>query len=147
MNRPGGNRRGVLDTAAAAILLVMGLLIGWFGIWTLSEGIGKGPGSGGVREALLLAGLGLALVAALHIFAAAQILARRGRRLGLVIGTIGTLAGAVGAWLAIGGLTLSGRIDDPLILLPLPYLIVLVALLSAERRSTQRAVDRTPPGR
>jgi hypothetical protein len=129
------NRRVVLDLTAAGVLLVIGLVIGWWGITIASDGIGKGPGSGGVREALLLAGLGLALAAVLHIGAAAQIWARRGRRLGLAIATIGTIAGLVGIWLSIGGLSLAVRMDDPLVLLPVPYVIVLIALWMAERRN------------
>ena len=132
--RGPGNRPGVMEALAAAILVVIGLPIGWLGISIASDGIRHGPGSGGLFEVMLLFGLLVVLVAALHIAAAAQIWAGRSRRLGLIIATIGTVAGAVLVWLEIGGLGLSGRIDS-LILAPVPYLFVLLVLWRAQRQS------------
>lgn len=147
-NRAGAQqyRPGLLEKLAAGVLFVMALPIGWWSIVIAAEGLSHGPGSGGVLEAMVGLGVLLGLIAALHIGGAVQTWTGRDRMLGLIVGTVGSIAGAVGLWVSMGAIGGGGplnEMDVALIMLPVPYLIVLLLLLRARRRS--REVQRPIP--
>jgi hypothetical protein len=123
------------------VLLLAGLLFFAAGAWLAAEGLGKTEPSGGVREALVGLGAMSIAIGALHIWAAPLIWVgrNRGRTLGLAIGIIGTVLGSIAAWPTLRDTFApspgSARADVALLLLPVPYVIVLVALLVGRRRS------------
>jgi len=86
--------------AAALALVLMTLVTAYFGIWLVTTGIGHGLDSGGLFEVFLLLGLLLLGIAGLHLVAAIRIwrLDERGRSLGLIIGVLGLIVGAVAAY-------------------------------------------------
>ncbi len=120
---------------AGLVLLALGLSFVVFGAIFIAEGLPKQEPSGGVPEALL--GLEALVVAmgALKAWAAYLIGKHRrgGLELGLGIATWGAFFGGFGAWAALRDVldpppgSLGVRLDG--LLLPIPYLIVLVGLL------------------
>jgi hypothetical protein len=125
---------------AAVVLLVLGLAFLAAGAWLAAEGLGKTEPSGGVREALVGLGAISIAIGALHIWAASLIwIGRdRGRTLGLAIGIIGTVLASIAAWPTLRD-TFAPRPGSAgavvaLLLLPVPYVIVLVGLLIERRR-------------
>jgi hypothetical protein len=123
------------------VLLLAGLLFVAAGAWLAAEGLGKTEPSGGVREALVGLGAIAITIGALHIWAASVIWVGRdrGRTLGLAIGITGTVLGSIAAWPTLRDTFApspgSAGADVALLLLPVPYVIVLVGLLIERRRS------------
>lgn len=114
---------------AGGVLFVVGLPLAPWGPVLVQEGLGHGADSGGVREALILFGGVILVIGLLHVLAAIMIWTHRdtGRSLGMVIGALGTLLGAV---VAVTNLTL--------ILMPVPHLVVLIGLLIGRSHFTLR---------
>lgn len=117
---------------AASVLFLVGLPLAPWGPVLVGEGLGHGTDSGGVRE--IMAGLGgvTLAVSVLHVLAALLIWAHRdqGRTLGIVIGGIGTVLGA----LAFVG----GARNLTFLLAPVPHLVVLIGLLRGGSHFTRR---------
>lgn len=127
--RNGEDATRVPAVIAGGILFLVGLPLTPWGPVFIGEGLGHGPDSGGVREALIIVGSVILVIGLLHVLAAILIWAHRdtGRSLGMVIGAIGTLLGAV---VAVTNLTL--------LLMPVPHLIVLIGLLIGRSHFTLR---------
>lgn len=117
---------------AGGVLFLVGLPLAPWGPVFIGEGLGHGPDSGGVREVLIIVGGVILVIGLLHVLAAILIWARRdtGRSLGMVIGAIGTLLGAV---VAVNGAT-----NLTLLLMPVPHLVVLIGLLIGRSHFTPR---------
>jgi len=127
--RNGEDATRVPAVIAGGILFLVGLPLTPWGPVFIGEGLGHGPDSGGVREALIIVGSVILVIGLLHVLAAILIWAHRdtGRSLGMVIGAIGTLLGAV---VAVTNLTL--------LLMPVPHLVVLIGLLISRSHFTLR---------
>lgn len=163
---PDGRRQRSLWPVAAALALgIMAVVTGYFGIELAIQGIGHGLDSGGLFEVMLLLGLLFLGIAGLHLLAAVRIwrLEDRGRSLGLIIGVLGLMIGAVAAYVALRGVfdpppaPLSSAPaapgGPPLPVLPnvavgpdltpalllVPYLIVVIALLISRRQFRRNA--------
>ena len=134
---------------AAVVLLLLGLALLAGGAWLAAEGLGKTEPSGGVREALVGLGAISIAISALHIWAASLIWVGRdrGRILGLAIGIIGTVLGSIAAWPTLRDTFApppgSAGAEVALLLLPVPYVIVLVGLLIERRRLSSEVPDGT----
>lgn len=142
-----GTQRGVGMVLAAALLLLLALPFAAMGVWLLNEVLVRGHapgssgagGSGGVFEAMVASGVGLLLVAALHLAAAALTWRGSSRSLAHSIALAGVVLGA-----AAVGLSLFGARDVVALVLPFPlaYAAVLVCLrgapLSWEREGKAR---------
>ena len=117
---------------AASVLFLVGLPLAPWGPVLIGEGLGHGTGSGGVREVLIIVGSVILVIGLLHVLAAILIWAHRdtGRSLGMVIGAIGTLVGAV---VAVNGAT-----NLTLLLMPVPHLVVLIGLLRGRSHFTRQ---------
>ena len=127
--RNGEDATRVPAVIAGGILFLVGLPLTPWGPVFIGEGLGHGPDSGGVREALIIVGSVILVIGLLHVLSAILIWAHRdtGRFLGMVIGAIGSLLGAV---VAVTNLTL--------LLMPVPHLIVLIGLLIGRSHFTLR---------
>jgi len=127
--RTGDRGTSVPAVIAASVLFLVGLFLAPWGPVLIGEGLGHGPDSGGVREVLIIVGSVILVIGLLHVLAAILIWAHRdtGRSLGMVIGAIGTLLGAV---VAVTNLTL--------LLMPVPHLVVLIGLLISRSHFTLR---------
>ncbi len=133
-----GTQRGVGMVLAAALLLLLALPFAAMGVWLLNEVLARGHvpgGSGGVFEVLVGSGVGLLLVAAIHLAGAALTWRGSSRSLGHSIAFAGVVLGA-----AAVGLALFGARDVVALVLPFPlaYAAVLVCLRSARRPDTMR---------
>jgi len=117
---------------AASVLFLVGLPLEPWGPVLIGEGLGHGTGSGGVREVLIIVGSVILVIGLLHVLAAILIWTHRdtGRSLGMVIGAIGTLVGAV---VAVNGAT-----NLTLLLMPVPHLVVLIGLLRGRSHFTRQ---------
>lgn len=127
-----GTQRSAWSVLAAAILIVLALLIAAAGVLLLNEVAVRGHspgGSGGVFELLVGLGVGLLLVAALHLWAATSTWRGRhtpARRVGW---TFVLLGGVV-----FGLCLISARDVAALVLLyPLAYGAILLCLSFAKR--------------
>ena len=127
--RTGDRGTSVPAVIAASVLFLVGLFLAPWGPVLIGEGLGHGPDSGGVREVLIIVGSVILVIGLLHVLAAILIWAHRdtGRSLGMVIGALGTLLGAV---VAVTNLTL--------LLMPVPHLVVLIGLLISRSHFTLR---------
>jgi len=130
--RNGEDATRVPAVIAGGILFLVGLPLTPWGPVFIGEGLGHGPDSGGVREALIIVGSVILVIGLLHVLAAILIWAHRdtGRSLGMVIGAFGTLLGAV---VAVNGAT-----NLTLLLTPVPHLVVLIGLLIGRSHFTVR---------
>lgn len=130
--RNGEDATRVPAVIAGGILFLVGLPLSPWGPVFIGEGLGHGPDSGGVREVLIIVGSVILVIGLLHVLAAILIWAHRdtGRSLGMVIGAIGTLLGAV---VAVNGAT-----NLTLLLMPVPHLVVLIGLLIGRSHFTLR---------
>lgn len=128
----------VLAVIAAGVLFLVGLPLAPWGPVFMQEGLGHGTDSGGVREVLILFGGVILVIGVLHVLAAILIWAHRdtGRSLGMVIGAIGTLLGAVVA--------VNGAANLTLLLSPLPHLVVLIGLLIGRSHFVRRPAAADP---
>lgn len=134
-------QRSVGTVLAAALLLVLALPFAGMGVVLLNEVLVRGHapggstagGSGGVFEVLVVSGLGLLLVASIHLGAAA--LAWRGP---LRAGSPAQRVGWAGVIFGLAALAMSlfGAPDVAAFVLPFPvgYGAVLVCLRSAQER-------------
>lgn len=170
--KPGDRvQRSIWPVAAALALGVMTVVTGYFGIELATQGIGHGLDSGGLFEVMLILGLLFLGIAGLHLVAAIRIwrLEERGRSLGLIIGVLGLMVGAVAAFVAFQDVLNSAEPLDgpapatpapaapggpPLPVLPdanvgpdltpalllVPYLIIAVALLVSRRQFRRTAL-------
>jgi len=123
---------------AAALLLLLALPFAAMSVRLLNEVLVRGhaPGSsGGVFEVLVGSGVGLLLVAAIHLAGAALTWRGSSRLLAHSIALAGVVLGA-----AAVGLSLFGARDVVALALPFPlaYAAVLVCLRSARRPDTMR---------
>jgi len=120
--------------AAASVLALLGLAIVAPAVWLAATGIGHGLGSGGLFEAMLAGAVLLALIGLLHIRTAALIWAGSdgGRQIGLGLGVIGVIVGGLIALWVLEGTDLTP------VLLPVPYLIVVIGLLVSRRHFAGR---------
>lgn len=121
-----------LELLAAVVLALTGFAFVGGGVWLAAEGFGKAEPSGGVRQGMVTIGLVVIAVGALKLWAAWRIWIHRedGRSLGLAIATVGTFVGAIAAFLVVRG---SPGPDFIALLLPVPYVIVLVGLAIGRR--------------
>jgi len=130
-----GSARTIL---AAALLLLLALPFAAMGVLLLNEVVIRGhvpSRSGGVFEVLVGSGVGLLLVAAIHLAGAALTWRGSSRSLAHSIALAGVVLGA-----AAVGLSLFGARDVVALVLPFPlaYAAVLVGLRSARRPDTMR---------
>jgi hypothetical protein len=127
--RTGDHGASFPAVIAASVLFLVGLFLAPWGHVFIGEGLGHGTDSGGVREAFIIVGILFLVIGLLHALAAILIWAHRdmGRSLGMVIGALGTLLGAV---VAVTNLTL--------LLMPVPHLVVLIGLLISRSHFTPR---------
>jgi hypothetical protein len=133
--RPADREAHPLALLAAVVLALTGLAFVGGGAWLAAEGLGKIEPSGGLREGMIAIGVVGVAVGALKLWAAWRISIHRhdGRGLGLVIAATGTLLGGVGAFVAVGGLPARYWGDYVGLLLPVPYVIVLLGLILGRR--------------
>lgn len=127
------HRNSAWAVLAAIVLFAVGLLLVFVGSYLVVRGLGHGADSGGVREAMTGFGGLLLVVGVAHGYAAILISAHRtaGRSLGMVIAVIGGLLGLVVFVNSVRGLPSSlpgGSGLDPVMLIPLPYLLILLGL-------------------
>lgn len=120
---------------AGIVLFVAGVLFVLGGLQFAIQGLAHGADSGGVREAVTGFGAVLLVVGIAHVYAAILISAHRaaGRSLGILIGAIGTLLGAIVFAVALrGALNPDPGSGDPNLIglyFPVPHLAVLVGLI------------------
>ncbi len=130
---PGDHGNSAWAVIAATVLFVVGLLSMFGGSYLVIQGLGHGGDSGGVREVMTGFGGVLLVVGIAHGYAAILIWAHRdaGRSLGILLGGIGTVLGAVLFAMALRS-TLTGSnssgSDLPLLLAPVPHVLVLIGL-------------------
>lgn len=127
------HRNSAWAVVAAIVLFGVGLLLVFVGSYSVVQGLGHGAGSGGVREAMTGFGGVLLVIGIAHGYAAILIAAHRdaGRSLGMVIAGIGSLLGLVVFVNAVRGFLSSSpgsSVSDPVMLIPLPYVLILVGL-------------------
>jgi hypothetical protein len=141
--------RGAIALArmAAVILLFLGLAFLVGGVWLVAEGLGTTEPSYGISEAVAGVGAFAILIGALHVWAASLIWIGRDHGPGLGLGVIGTVFGGIAAGptlrdtIALG--SGSAGADVASLLLPVPYVIVLVGLIVVRRRSASEGLGRT----
>jgi hypothetical protein len=136
-----GTKRSAWTVLAAAILTLLALPFGAFGASLLNEVMVRGHvpgGSGGVFEVMVGSGVGLLIVAAIHVWAAVSTWREpvRSGSPGRLVGWAGVVLGSVAF-----GLSLIGAADvAPIVLaFPLAYGAILVCLRNSARDSQEPA--------
>lgn len=135
-----GTQRNVGTILAAALLLLLALPFAAWGVGLLNEVVVRGHapgGSGGVFEALVGAGVGMLLIAAIHVAAAVLTLRGPSRRGSPAqsIALAGVVIGVAGLALALFG---APDVAGLPLLFVLAYGAVLVCLRSARSDSHAR---------